>query len=139
MLPQFLIKPLLFIVAISAVAALGYYKGVEHTEDKYKAAIAAQAQENAEKLAAILLQSDAKTRALTNEIRKLKKGNELPDYRVLLSADFCRMYNDSAGMPQGACPPPVPLAAVADTTAANFAACRQNAIWLEECQAACGH
>ena len=139
MLPTFLIKPLVILVALASLCGYCYYKGVSNTERTFEAAAAIQAKENAEKLAEILLQSDAKTRALEHELRKAKQGNTLPDKSLLLSADFCRMYNTDAGLPESPCPKAVTVAAVADTNRENFAACRQNAIWLEECQAVCGH
>lgn len=139
MLPQILIKPLLAIVAIVGIFGFGYYKGATNTEATFKAAEAIQAKANADKLAEILSQTDAKTRALTDELRKAKAASTLPDRRVELSVDFCRMYNAGAGMPGAPCPHPVTVETVAGTTVDNFAACRQNAIWLEECQAICRH
>jgi hypothetical protein len=138
-MPPFLIKPLLFLLVFTAAGGYGYYKGAQNTRETYEAAAAIQARENAEKLAAIILETETKTRALQNELRKAKAGNTLPDRATTLSTDFCRMYNADAGLPESPCPAPVTVEAIADTTRDNFAACRQNAIWLEECQSICGH
>lgn len=96
-----------------------------------------QSQENAKKMAAIVIETEEKTRAIYEQkINLLTQVEELPD-NCVLSPDFRRLHDSAAGLPEVSTASPVAAQAVAATVIDNYTACRQNAEWLEECNKIC--
>jgi len=137
MIPAFLIKPLIYASILTALCGISFYKGVSYSENKYEAAQVIQAKRNAKLVQSAITETENKTSALYEDtIKRLKKRKPLPDTCVL-SADFRMRHDEAVGMPESPSAQTVAVATVADTVESNYDRCRQNIIWLEECQRVC--
>ena len=134
-MPTFLIKPLIAICAIVGVFGFGYYKGHASAESDYNKAAVIKAAENAELLSKAISETESKTRLLYEaKIRRITKP--LPD-KCVLSSEFQVRHNYATGLPESATTHTVTAQAVIETVEENYFNCRQNTIWLEECQRIC--
>ena len=134
-MPIFLIKPLIILCSIVGLFGFGYYKGYASAESDYNKAAIIQASKNAELLSQAISETESKTRLLYEaKIRHINKP--LPD-KCMLSTEFQVRHNYATGMPESATASTVTAKQVADTIIENYSNCRQNAIWLEECNRIC--
>jgi len=136
-MPTFLIKPLIILCSIAGLFGYGYYKGHASAESNYNKAAIIQASKNAELLSQAISETESKTRLLyESKIRSLKNASRLPD-TCILSSNFRMLHDSATGMPESATASTVTAKQVADTIIENYSNCRQNAIWLEECNRIC--
>lgn len=132
-MPSFLIKPLLIIAVFVGYTLCVYHYGYSRCQDKNEKIALEQAAENAEKVAKVIKETEEETRKLYERKIKRLQQKPLPDTCVL-SPDFRRMHDTAAGLPESSEAGPVTAQVVADTVADNYESCRQNIVWLEECQ-----
>ena len=134
-MPTFLIKPLIILCSIVGLFGFGYYKGHASAESDYNKAAIIQASKNAELLSQAISETESKTRLLYEaKIRHINKP--LPD-KCVLSTEFQVRHNYATGMPESATSHTVTAQAVIEAVEDNYFNCRQNMIWLEECQSIC--
>ena len=134
-MPTFLVKPLIILCSIVGLFGFGYYKGHASAESDYNKAAIIQASKNAELLSQAISETESKTRLLYEaKIRHINKP--LPD-KCVLSTEFQVRHNYATGMPESATAHAVTAQAVIETVEDNYFNCRQNMIWLEECQSIC--
>jgi hypothetical protein len=114
-----------------------YFKGVNDTTEKYLNEQKDQALKNADQVAQIIKETEDKTRKLyEDKIKNQKRLASLPD-TCQLSADFRRLHDEAAGVQGVPSAQAVAAGTVAATIEKNYSYCRQNAIWLEECNRIC--
>ena len=135
--PVFLIKPLIIAAIIGCVSSIAYYNGYTNAQQKYKKDALEQAAQSAKTLAGAIKYTEDKTRELyEDKIRHITNSKPLPD-KCLLSSEFRVQFNATTGLPEVTTARAVTPAEVIAATRENNFACRQNAIWLEECNAVC--
>jgi hypothetical protein len=120
---------------ICFLVGTSFYSGCQYTEDKYKQAQIKQASLNAEKLQDAITKAETQTRLLyEDKIRHLNKP--LPD-KCMLSPEFRMQFDFTTGLPEVATTQTVTTQEVIDATRDNNFNCRQNIIWLNECNEIC--
>jgi len=136
-IPQILIKPIIYVFAFISFGSVCFYKGCTYSESKYIESGIKQSEKNAQIVSKAVKDTEEKTRLLyENQIKQLKKRAPLPD-TCILSADFRRMHDNATGVPESTATQTVTVDAVANTVETNYLNCRQNQIWLEECNDIC--
>ncbi len=137
MIPAFLIRPLTYIGIFIFGISVGFYKGCSYSESVYIESGIEQAEKNAKILSKTTKDTESKTRKLyEDEIKRLKNRKHLPD-KCILSAEFRRMHDNASGVSESATAQTVTVEVVASTIESNYFACKQNAIWLDECNRIC--
>lgn len=137
MIPGFLIKPLIYLSLVASYTAIVWWHGYDYSLGLSEEAALIQANKNAEAVSTAVKETeDATRRIYEEEIRRLKNRKPLPD-NCVLSPDFRRLHDAAAGLPESPKAGSVAAQAVADTIEHNYLACRQNIIWLKECQKIC--
>ena len=132
-----LIKYAIIIVLFSGYTGAIFYGGMEYSENQTSQGMVIQAQQNAIKLQDAITESTNKTRALYEKrIKAITDTKPLPD-KCVLSPEFQMRHDNAVGMPKSATAHSVSAQAVAKTVEENYFNCRQNIIWLEECQSIC--
>jgi len=137
MIPAFLIRPLIYVCVLGLWGGMCFYKGCTYSESAYIKSGILEAKNNAKLLSEAIKESEDKTRKLyEDEITKLKNRKPLPD-KCVLSPDFRRLHDSATGMPKSTTAHSVTIEDAARTIEDNYFACRQNSIWLEECNRIC--